>query len=164
MGRCPGPASGGWCAPLGLRLLSPPGPAHGDRETSIIKKRMPDFGYRDRIRHGGDDDCRKDADSSRRAVRATGFEPQRGELTKPRPTAWDEVASQISAFSPERAIQVFRHTAVPIPPLRAPNQLSRRIPKVAGSPRGRLRRAVCVRLKGVVPPLQGLRRRLMGIR
>ena len=46
-------------------------------------------------------------------------EPQRGELTKPRPTAGDKIASQISALSPERATQVFRHAAMPIPTLRA---------------------------------------------
>ena len=44
MGRCPGPASAGWWAPLGLRLLPPPGPARSDRETSIIEKRTPEPG------------------------------------------------------------------------------------------------------------------------
>jgi hypothetical protein len=61
-GRCRGPGWVGWCAPLGLRLLPPPEPAHGDRETSIIKKRTPEFRHRDRIRHGDNDGCGKDAD------------------------------------------------------------------------------------------------------
>jgi len=45
---------------LGVRLLSPPGPAYGDKE--IGKKSTPDFRHRDRIRHGGEDGGGKDAD------------------------------------------------------------------------------------------------------
>ncbi len=53
-----------------LQLLSPPGPAHGDRGTSIIKKRAPEpctrrsgtqFRHRDSIRHGNQYGCGKDA-------------------------------------------------------------------------------------------------------
>jgi len=61
-GRCPGPASAGWCAPLGLRLLSPPGPSDSDRETSIIKKSSPEFRHPDTIRHGNDDGSGEDAE------------------------------------------------------------------------------------------------------
>jgi len=46
--------------------------------------------------------------------RRAGSEPQRGELAKPRPTAWDDRASQIPAFSPERAIP--RRTALALSP------------------------------------------------
>jgi len=59
MGRCPELC---WCAALGLQLLSPPGPAHGDRETSVIEKRTPGFRHRHRIQRGGDHGCGKDAD------------------------------------------------------------------------------------------------------
>jgi len=62
VGRCPGPASAGWCAPLGLQLLSAPGPAHSGRETSIIEKRRPEFRHCDRIQDGGGDGWGKDAD------------------------------------------------------------------------------------------------------
>jgi hypothetical protein len=49
----------------------PFGPAHSDRETSVGRKRTPEprtrwywagFRHRDRIQHGGDDGCVKDAD------------------------------------------------------------------------------------------------------
>jgi hypothetical protein len=60
--RCPGPASAERRGALGLRPLSPPGPAHRDRETSVIEKRTPEFRLRDRIQKGGDDGCGKEAD------------------------------------------------------------------------------------------------------
>ena len=43
-------------------FLSPPEQAHDDKEISIGKKRTPEFGHHDRIRHGGDDSYGKDAD------------------------------------------------------------------------------------------------------
>ena len=52
-------------------FLSPPEQAHDNKEISIGKKRTPEFRHRARIRHDGDNGYGKDADSPRRAVRAT---------------------------------------------------------------------------------------------
>ena len=44
-----------------VNLLSPPEQTHGEKE--IGKKGTPEIRQRDRIRHGSDDGCERDADS-----------------------------------------------------------------------------------------------------
>ena len=60
-------------------FLSPPEQAHDDKEISIGKKRTPEFGHHDRIRHGGDDSYGKDADRKIGGPESAGINRQEAE-------------------------------------------------------------------------------------